>query len=103
MVYAVTTPLHSLFEMDRQSQPNRRGCHCWSCRINHLLFAEDLVLLTSSEQGLQHAHDRFSVAYIHAGMKTSTEKTEVLYLSRNLSQCMLQVSGNTLQQVEEFK
>ena len=26
---AVTTLLHILYELDRQSQPNRRGCHCW--------------------------------------------------------------------------
>ena len=36
-------------------------------------------------------------------MKISTKKTEVLCLSGNPSQCLLQVSGNTLQQVEKFK
>ena len=35
------------------------GITATNCRINHLLFAEELVLLASSEQGLQHAHDRF--------------------------------------------
>jgi len=35
--------------------------------------------------------------------KIITEKTEVLCLSINPKQCMLQVSGNTLQQVETFK
>jgi len=33
-------------------------------------------------------------------MKISTKNTEVLCLSTNLRQCTLQVSGNTLQQVE---
>jgi len=36
-------------------------------------------------------------------MRISTKKTEVLFLSRNPRKCMLQVSGNTLQQVEKFK
>ena len=37
-------------------------------------------------------------------MKISTAKTEVtLYLSRNPDQCVLQVNGATLKQVEKFK
>jgi len=36
-------------------------------------------------------------------MKISTKNTEVLCLSTNPRQCMRQVSGNTLQQVEKFK
>ena len=36
-------------------------------------------------------------------MKLSTAKTEVLHLSRNLDQCVLQVNGVTLKQVEKFK
>jgi len=36
-------------------------------------------------------------------MKISTKSTEVLCLSTNPRQCMRQVSGNTLQQVEKFK
>ena len=53
----------------------------------------------SSQQGLQHAFDRFSVACDQAG----TKKIEVLCHSRHPRQCFLQVSGNTLQQVETFK
>ena len=36
-------------------------------------------------------------------MKICTAKTEVLHLSRNSDQCMLQVNGATLKQVEKFK
>ena len=36
-------------------------------------------------------------------MKTSTAKTEVIHLSRNPDQCMLQVNRVTLKQVEKFK
>jgi len=57
----------------------------------------------SSQQGLQHAFDRFSVACDQAGTKISTKKIEVLCHSRHPRQCFLQVSGNTLQQVETFK
>jgi len=74
-----------------------------SCRINRLLFTDDLVLLASSQQSLQHAFDRFSAACDRTGMKINTKNTEVLCLSTNPRQCMLQVSGNALQQVEKFK
>jgi len=36
-------------------------------------------------------------------MKINTKNTEVLCLLTNPRQCMRQVSGNTLQQVEKFK
>ena len=36
-------------------------------------------------------------------MKINTAKTEVLHLSRNPDQCVLQVNGATLKQVEKFK
>ena len=36
-------------------------------------------------------------------MKISTAKTEVLHLSRDPDQCVLQVNGATLKQVEKFK
>ena len=36
-------------------------------------------------------------------MKISTAKTEVLHLPRNPDQCVLQVNGATLKQVESFK
>ena len=55
----------------------------------------------SSQQGLQHAFARFSAACEQAGTKIIiTKKIEALYLPR---QCILQVSGNTLQQLETFQ
>jgi len=57
----------------------------------------------SCQSGLQHAFDWFSTACDQAGTKISTRKIEVLFLSRRPRQCILQISGNTLQQVEKFK
>ena len=73
------------------------------CKISRLLFADDLVLLSSTESGLQHALNSFADACNTAGMKISTAKTEVLHLSRNPDQCVLQVNGATLKQVEKLK
>ena len=74
-----------------------------NCKISRLLFADDLVLLSSPESGLQRALNSFADACNTAGMKISTAKTEVLHLSRNPDQCVLQVNGATLKQVEKFK
>ena len=67
-----------------------------SCRINCLLFADNLVLLASSQQRFQNAHDRFSVACVRVRMKISTKSTEVLCHPTNPRQCMLQVSASKL-------
>jgi len=63
----------------------------------------------SSEQSLQLTFDRFSAA-CDQGMKISSKKIEVLCLAKAVfpgqtrpKQCFLQVSTNTLQQVETFK
>jgi len=60
-------------------------------------------MLGSSQQGFQEAFDRFYSACGQAGTKISTEKIEVLCLSRRPGQYILQVSGYTLQLVETFK
>ena len=59
------------------------------CKISPLFFADDLVLLVSSESRLQHTLNGFAAACDIAGMKISTSKTEVLHLSRNPVQCSL--------------
>ena len=72
-------------------------------KISRLLFADDLVLLSSTESGLQCTLNSFADACNTAGVKISTAKTEVFHLSRNLNQSVLQVNGATLKQAEKFK
>ena len=74
-----------------------------NCKISHLLFADDLVLLSSTESGLQRTLNSFVDSFDTAGMKISTTKTGVLHLLSNPDQCVLQVNGATLKQVEKFK
>ena len=52
------------------------------CKISQLLFADDLVVLASSESGLQYALNDFEAACDLARMKMNTSKTEALHLSR---------------------
>jgi len=93
-----------LHELERQDSHSRvdEGVAVGSCRISRLLFVNDLVLLASSQQSPQHALHRFSATCDRVGMKISTKNTEILCLSPNPRHCMVQVSGNTVQQVQKF-
>ena len=48
------------------------------CKVSRSLFADDLVLLTFSKCGLQHALTSFTVACNIARMKISASKTYVV-------------------------
>ena len=74
--------------IDKYSQANECAT-IENYKISRLLFAGDLVLLSSTESGLQRALNSFADACNTAGMKTGTAKTEVLHLSRNPDQCVL--------------
>ena len=89
--------------VDKYSQADECATTIGNCKISRLLFADDLILLSSTESGLQRALNSFTDACNTAGMKISTAKTEVLHLLRNPDQCVLQVNGATLKQVEKFK
>ena len=49
-----------------------------NCKISRLLFADDLVLLSSTESGLQRALNSFADTCDSAEIKKSTVKTRVL-------------------------
>ena len=70
-----------------------------NCKISLLLFADDFVLLSSTESGLQRALNSLQ----QCRNENKHVKTEVLHLSRNPDQCVLQVNGATLKQVKKFK
>ncbi|KAK3525723.1 hypothetical protein QTP70_006745 [Hemibagrus guttatus] len=63
----------------------------------------DVVLLASSSLDLQHALERFAAECEVAGMSVSTSISEAMVLNRKKLACTLQVGGEFLPQVEEFK
>ncbi|KAI3366549.1 hypothetical protein L3Q82_000681 [Scortum barcoo] len=72
-------------------------------RISSLLFVDDVVLLASSSQDLQHVLEWFAAECEAAGMRISTSKSEAMVLDRKRVACPLRVGGEILPQVEEFK
>ena len=79
------------------------GVKIGDCTAQRLLFADDLVLFDSTENGLQQTLDRFFDACCVAVMKISTTKTKTMCLCRPPKQCSLNISGVLLKQSEKFK
>ena len=77
----------------------------WNLQYHSSAIHDSLVLLSSTEAGLQRALNSFSDAYDTAEMKNENKhgQTEVVHFSRNLDQCLLQVNGATLKQIEKIK
>ena len=99
------SPILFLIYMDRivKKSESCGGVKIGECTAQRQLFADDLVLLDSIQNGLQQALDRFSDACSVAGMKISTTKTETMWLSRQPKQCFFQIDGVPLKQSEKFK
>ena len=90
------SPILFLIYMDRivKKSESHGGVKIRECTVQRLLFADDLVLLDSTQNGLQQALDRFSDACSVAGMKISSTKTETMCLSRQPKQCSLQIDAS---------
>ncbi|KAK3508670.1 hypothetical protein QTP70_003319 [Hemibagrus guttatus] len=101
-------PEKHLVVVDALSRISRRGQGLEGVRfgdhgISSLIFADDVVLLAPSSLELQHALGRFAAECEVAGMRVSTSKSEAMVLDRKKVACTLQVGGEVLPQVKEFK
>jgi len=101
----VLSPLLFIIYMDRIARRSlgQESVTIGNVSLSHLLFADDLAILTSSQADLQCALDRFSLECEAASMRINTAKTETLVISRYLDQCTLNINGIPLKQVEKFR
>ncbi|KAI3354894.1 hypothetical protein L3Q82_004690 [Scortum barcoo] len=100
------SPVLFIIFMDRISRRSQgpEGVRFGNHRISSLLFADDVVLMASSGQDLQHVLERFAAECEAAGMRISTSKSWRPWFSTGKGwACPLQVGGEVLPQVEEFK
>ncbi|KAK3528527.1 hypothetical protein QTP70_001730 [Hemibagrus guttatus] len=99
------SPVLFIVFMDRISRRSQglEGVRFGNHRISSLIFADDVVLLAPSSLDLQHALGHFAAECEAAGMRVSTSKSEAMVLDRKKVACTLQVGGEVLPQVEEFK
>ncbi|KAK0142360.1 hypothetical protein N1851_019881 [Merluccius polli] len=89
--------------MDRISRRSQgvEGVRFGDLRIGSLLFADDVVLLASSDRDLQLSLDRFAAECKAAGMRISTSKSESMVLNWKMVECTLRVGDEILPQVED--
>ncbi len=99
------SPVLFIIFMDRISRRSQgpEGVGFGDHAISSLLFADDVVVLATSDQDLQHALGRFAAECEVVGMRISASKSEAMVLSRKRVAFPLQVGGVLLPQVEEFK
>ncbi|KAK3520789.1 hypothetical protein QTP70_032366 [Hemibagrus guttatus] len=99
------SPVLFIVFMDRISRHSQRleGVRFRDHRISSLIFADDVVLLAPTSLDLQHALGCFAAECEAAGMRVSTSKLEAMVLDRKKVACTLQIGGEVLPQVEEFK
>jgi len=72
-------------------------------RISSLLFADDVVILATSDRDLQHALGWFAAECEAVGMRVGTSKSEAMVLCRKRVECSLRVGSELLPQAKEFK
>ncbi|TKS65366.1 R2 Retrovirus-related Pol polyprotein from type I retrotransposable element [Collichthys lucidus] len=99
------SPVLFITFMDRISRRSQgvEGQRFGGLTIGSLLFADDVVLLASSERDLQLSLEQFAAECEVAGMGITTFKSETMVLSRKRVECSLRVGDEILPQVEEFK
>ena len=74
-------------------------------KIKDLLFADDCVLNTNTEESMQQTMDEFSTLCDNFGLTISTKKTEVMYQpapGKPYTEPNIKVKGTTLQTVDKF-
>uniref|UniRef100_A0A8C6LI62 Reverse transcriptase domain-containing protein n=1 Tax=Nothobranchius furzeri TaxID=105023 RepID=A0A8C6LI62_NOTFU len=86
-------PLSLILFMDRISRRSQgvEGIRFGGQRIRYLLFADDVVLLASSERDLQFSLERFAAECESAGMRISSSKSETMVLIQKRVECLLRV------------
>ena len=71
--------------------------------VEELMFADDLVLIAEDQSKLQEMVSNLDQQCQSYVMRISRDKTEVMVTSREPIQCDIELDGETLKQVEQFK
>ena len=70
--------------------------------INNLRYADDVVLIATSETELQELIDRVNEASERAGLSINISKTKVMVSASEKKTITIQINGKRLEQVESF-
>ena len=70
--------------------------------IEELMFADDLVLIAEDQSRLQEMVSNLDQQCKNYDMRILRDKTEVMATSREHIQCVIELDGDTIKQVEQF-
>ena len=71
--------------------------------VGVLLYADDIVLMAESEEGLQSNLQVLSEAMVRWDLKVNWRKTKVMKVSRERGDCEVRVGDQAIEQVDEMK
>ena len=70
--------------------------------ISNLRFADDIVILAESANGLQNLLDKVYENSSNLGLKINIAKTELQVIGKKENHIKININGTTLKQVENF-
>jgi len=71
--------------------------------INNLRYADDIVLIATSQEGLQTLIDKLSTAPHEYGLKVNAKKTDVLVASKDATVVQVTCDNLPIEQVQSFR
>jgi hypothetical protein len=84
-------------------EPVNLGTH----KFNHLLYADDLILISEKPSGLQHCLNALEVYCEEWGLNINTKKTQIMIFSKNkkvpTNEPTLNFKDSLLEKVNEYK
>jgi hypothetical protein len=87
----------------RQALDGWKGGFCvGGQKISDLRYADDVVLIATSEEQLQQLVDRVATVSAAFGLRLNSKKTEVMVFARTPVQANVQHHGEPLKQVTDF-
>ena len=99
----VSTSYHSLYKLDRLSQPIRWGCHCW--KLQNQPFAArrrfGAACILWSRASINMHLIGLQLGAVKLKRKSTLKDRDIMSLQK--PKCVLQVCDNTVQPVEKFK
>lgn len=80
-----------------------KGYQMGGKELKVVCYADDAVLISDSEDNLQRMIHQFNIASKALNMEIATEKTKCMVIAPHPIRCKLEVDGQIVQQVSEFR
>ena len=78
-------------------------CTLNNCMLQLMMFADDLVLLADTSNGLQESINRSEKSYINWDLSINTEKTKIVIFNKPTCGSQFYIYNSSLEQVKEYK